>query len=136
VLDENMHLIEIASSCGTPLGITEEIALDAQTVTIPRGGLVVIYSDGLSEAEDVKNNQFGVERLANELPTVSHLPAAQVCAHLWKRVQEFGGGQPQSANKNLLAFYTHLGVCLIKISGRRVSSNEGINVLNERKSYD
>jgi sigma-B regulation protein RsbU (phosphoserine phosphatase) len=96
VLDENMRLIEIASSSGMPLGITEEIELDAQTVTIPRGGLVVIYSDGLSEAEDAKNNQFGVERLAYELPTVSHLPAAQVCAHLWRRVQEFGGGQPQS----------------------------------------
>ena len=57
---------------------------------------MVIYSDGLSEALDANDNQFGVERLANELPAVSHLPAAQVCAHLWSRVQEFGGGQPQS----------------------------------------
>jgi len=96
VLDENLHLVEIPSSSGMPLGISEEIVLDAQTVTIPPGGLVVIYSDGLSEAEDAKNNQFGVERLANDLPTVSHLPAAQVCAYLWRRVQEFGGGQPQS----------------------------------------
>ena len=37
VLDENMRLIEIASSSGMPLGITEEIELDAQTVTIPPG---------------------------------------------------------------------------------------------------
>jgi len=96
VLDENLRLVEITSSSGMPLGITEEIELDAQTVTIPSGGLVVIYSDGLSEALDANNRQFGAERLANELPAVSHLPAAQVCAHLWRRVQEFAGGQPQS----------------------------------------
>ena len=96
MLDENLRLVEINSSSGMPLGFEEEIELDAQTVTIPPGGLVVIYSDGLNEALDVNDKQFGVERLANELPTVSHLPAAQVCAQLWKRVQEFVGGQPQS----------------------------------------
>jgi sigma-B regulation protein RsbU (phosphoserine phosphatase) len=71
-----------------PLGIMEEIELDAQTVTIPPGGLMVIYSDGLSEAQDIHDNQYGADRLAKALPAVGHLPAAQVCDHLWKQVQE------------------------------------------------
>lgn len=96
VLDEHLRLVETASKTGMPLGITEQIELDAQTVTIPPGGLMVIYSDGLSEAQDVHDNQYGAERLVIELPAVSHLPAAQVCAHLWKQVQEFVGGQPQA----------------------------------------
>lgn len=96
VLDENLHLVETTSSSGMPLGIIDEIELDAQTVTIPPGGLLVIYSDGLSEALDAMDVQFGVERMATELLEIGHLPAAQVCAQLWKRVQEFVGGQPQS----------------------------------------
>ncbi len=96
VLDENLHLVEITSRIGMPLGITEEIKLDTQTVTIPPGGQLVIYSDGLSEAMDIQGNQFGAEQLANELQIISHLSPAQICAQLLKRVQEFVGGQPQS----------------------------------------
>jgi len=96
VLDENLHSVEITSGAGMPLGITEEIELDAQTLTIPPGGLMVIHSDGLSEAMDIDGNQYGVKHLANELPTVGHLPAAQICTQLWNRVQEYGGGKPQS----------------------------------------
>jgi len=42
------------------------------------------------------DHQFGAGRLADALPEVSHLPATQICAQLWKRVQEFVGAQPQS----------------------------------------
>lgn len=96
LLDQDRHLVGITSRIGMPLGIIEEIKLDTQTVTIPPGGLLVIYSDGLSEALDIHDNQFGAERLATELPIISHLSAAQICAQLLKRVQEFVGGQPQS----------------------------------------
>ena len=96
VLDENLHSVEISSGAGMPLGISEEIELDAQTLTIPPGGLMIIYSDGLSEAMDIDGNQYGVEHLENELPTIGHLPAAQICTQLWKQVQEYSGGKPQS----------------------------------------
>jgi phosphoserine phosphatase RsbU/P len=96
VLDERQCLVKIPSSSGLPLGIMEEIELDAQMVNIPLGGLMVVYSDGLSEALDGKDQQFGVERLATALKAVGHLPAKQICTQLWKQVQEFCGGQPQS----------------------------------------
>lgn len=96
VLDENQRLVDTTSSPGMALGIIDEIELDAQTLTIPSGGLVVLFSDGLSEALDASDNQFGVDRLAKELPAISHLPAAEMCAQIWKHVQEFVGGQPQS----------------------------------------
>jgi sigma-B regulation protein RsbU (phosphoserine phosphatase) len=96
VLDNNLQIIETISSPGMALGIEDDIELDAQTVVIPTGGLLIIYSDGLSEAQDAVENQFGIERLAKELSTIGNLPAAQICSLLWKRVQEFVGDQPQS----------------------------------------
>lgn len=96
VVDEEGHLVEAISHPGMALGIIDTIELDAQTLTIPNGGMLVIYSDGLSEALDEKDNQFGTQRLAQELATVSHLSAAQVCDHLWKCIHQFAGSQPQS----------------------------------------
>ncbi len=96
VLDESGRLIETGLDHGMPLGILEEIPLDARLVTIPPGGLAVVYSDGLSEALDASGNQFGVERLAAALPTIRHLPAEQVCDRLLSLVQEFSGEEPQS----------------------------------------
>jgi sigma-B regulation protein RsbU (phosphoserine phosphatase) len=96
VLDEDGRLIETGVGQGMPLGILEEIPLDSRSVIIPPGGLAVVYSDGLSEALDANSNQFGVERLAAELPAIRRLPAGQICDRLWSLVQEFSGEEPQS----------------------------------------
>jgi serine phosphatase RsbU (regulator of sigma subunit) len=96
VLTENLRPVETGSSGAMPLGITGEIRLDARSVVIPPGGLAVLYSDGLSEAPDPSGNEFGARRLAAELPEISRLPAGEICARLWSRVQEFSAGQPQA----------------------------------------
>ena len=96
VLDDKQQLVETTSRTGMPLGIVNEIELDAQTVFIPPGGLMVIYSDGLSEAMDKDENQFGFEHIASELPAIGQMPAKEICAGLWKCVQNFMGDQPQS----------------------------------------
>ncbi len=96
VLDENHLPVESTSHPGMALGILDDIELDAQSLTIPVGGLLLIYSDGLSEALDAGDNQYGAERLVKELFTAAHLPASQVCSHIWLMVQQFVGTQPQS----------------------------------------
>jgi sigma-B regulation protein RsbU (phosphoserine phosphatase) len=96
LLDKHQQVVAIGSGTGMPLGFTAEIELDAQTITIPPGGLMVLFSDGLSEAMDVDDHQFGSDHLAAELQHMGHLPADQICAGLWQQVQLFYGGQPQS----------------------------------------
>lgn len=54
-----------------------------------------MYSDGLSEAADLTGNEFGQQGLIATLPTISHLPAAEICAKLWERVHSFWSDQPQ-----------------------------------------
>jgi sigma-B regulation protein RsbU (phosphoserine phosphatase) len=72
VLDENCQEIETSSNPGMALGIIEDIELDAQAVTIPPGGLMVIYSDGLSEATGADESVWHNASIADQL---SHLPA-------------------------------------------------------------
>jgi sigma-B regulation protein RsbU (phosphoserine phosphatase) len=95
ILDENHLPIETGSGSGMPLGIMEEIQLDARWVSIPPGGMAVMFSDGLNEAADPDGNEFGVQGLVAALPEISHLPAQDVCDGLWERVHRFCGDQPQ-----------------------------------------
>lgn len=102
LFDKNLQQLETSIQSAMALGIDHQIELDAQTVTIPLGGLVIIFSDGLSEALDINDNQFGIERLANDLSRTRHLSASQICDHLWKCVQKFVGDQPQSDDFTLI----------------------------------
>jgi serine phosphatase RsbU (regulator of sigma subunit) len=96
ILNEDLSLIEIGFGAGMPLGLIEDVELDARSVIIPQGGLAVIFSDGLSEAHDVNGCEFGVDRLVATLTAISHLPAEQVCIQLRDCVRTFSGDQPQS----------------------------------------
>ena len=96
VLDQDFSPVETQPNPGMPLGVIEEVQLDSQMVIIPTGGLAVIYSDGLSEALNSQNQQFGSERLAEDLLAVRHLPAQEICQKIWENVQIFMGDQPQS----------------------------------------
>jgi serine phosphatase RsbU (regulator of sigma subunit) len=109
VLDGHLKPVQVEARTGQPLGILEEVTLDAQSITLPPGGVMVIYSDGLSEAQDVHGNQFGASRLAQELPAVCHLPAEGICARLWEQIKVFCGDQPQADD---------FSVIVIKRSGK------------------
>lgn len=102
VMDADGRLLQTGTGRGMALGIQEEIMLDARSVTIPRGGLALVYSDGLSEAMDAHQKPFGEERLPVDLAAIRHLPAADICARLWNLVKEFGSGQPQSDDFTVL----------------------------------
>ncbi|MFW3170908.1 SpoIIE family protein phosphatase [Geodermatophilus sp. CPCC 206100] len=52
---------------GRPLGITEDLELPVVTVELPPGATLVLYTDGVTEARDDANGQFGEEGLARVL---------------------------------------------------------------------
>ena len=107
VLDQALNPIETLPNPGMPLGLIEEIHLDAQRVTVPRGGLAVLYSDGLNEALNSQNQQFGKERLAADLAEVCHFPAGEICKKLWGNVQTFIAEQPQSDDFTVVVIKRH-----------------------------
>ena len=96
VLDQDFSQVEINPNTGMPLGLIGEVQLDSQLVTIPIGGLAVLYSDGLSEALNNQDTQYGEKRLLETMPKIGHLPAEEICQKLWENVLTFIGDQPQS----------------------------------------
>ncbi|GAH30316.1 unnamed protein product, partial [marine sediment metagenome] len=55
----------------------------------------VFYTDGVVEAIDKNNQQFGVERLIKIFKDNPHLQVSQLIKSIKKKVKEFTEGQPQ-----------------------------------------
>lgn len=80
---------------GIALGAMEEIELDERTLELSRGDVVVFYTDGVTEAVDPQDQQFGEERLLALLKEHHQLPAAELVERLKGAVVAFCGEAPQ-----------------------------------------
>jgi sigma-B regulation protein RsbU (phosphoserine phosphatase) len=87
-------IIDIPVNRGEALGVFENLELDEQKLTIPKGGLALFFSDGLYEAIDSDENAFGIDRVNEILIAHRHETAKDICKRLWSAVQEFSGEVP------------------------------------------
>jgi serine phosphatase RsbU (regulator of sigma subunit) len=86
ILDGEQKTVQLASKPGQPLGIFYNVMLDEQEVTIPEGGMMLIYSDGLSETIEALEPPLEVEDLCSSLFAGRETcPGAQeFCDMLWR----------------------------------------------------
>jgi sigma-B regulation protein RsbU (phosphoserine phosphatase) len=82
---------------GTVLGILEDVEFEEAQVALGAGDLVVLYTDGVSEAFNARNEQFGEERLCDVVQSLPRgLPAREVAERLHAALREFlGDREPQ-----------------------------------------
>jgi phosphoserine phosphatase RsbU/P len=88
---------------GPPLGFDAESEYASMTVTIEAGDSVVMYTDGISEATNIDEHVYGIQRVRK---TVADGPAdiEQIGQLLLKDVDRFVDGQAQTDDICLLAF--------------------------------
>jgi len=88
---------EVLERGGTLLGILEPLALEEASVHLGPGDLVVLYTDGISEAATLDNEQFGEERLNEAIAALPPGIGARAAAEaLLARLREFlGDVEPQ-----------------------------------------
>jgi len=80
---------------GQPLGIFEDPFLDENVVTIPPGGGLILYTDGITDERDHQQLPFGEDRLLQAVRDNAGLSAQELCDHILQTVMEFGGDEPQ-----------------------------------------
>lgn len=94
VIDPDGQTEKIPVKLGQPLGLFEDMVLDEQRITIPAGGMILMYSDGLSEASDTQGDEFGYQRLYGVLSQHRDQPAQAICEQLWQAVQTHNSYSP------------------------------------------
>ena len=82
---------------GTPLGIIEDAVFEEASVTLAPGDRLVLYTDGISEATNLENEQFGDGRLCDLIHSLPcDLPARDVSECVIDRLRGFlGDVEPQ-----------------------------------------
>jgi serine phosphatase RsbU (regulator of sigma subunit)/CHASE2 domain-containing sensor protein len=96
VLRKGEVTFEPLRNCGPPLGVVDDIDYVPRSIALAPGDMLLLYTDGVTEAETSQSDQFGMKRLEQAiLETRSH-PARSVVEHVIKRVAEFAKGTPQS----------------------------------------
>jgi serine phosphatase RsbU (regulator of sigma subunit) len=93
-IDGEGNQVELPVGEGQPLGVLADPQIDQQQVTIPEGGLVLLFSDGLHEAVDARGNSFGFERITEQLRHHRRKEAAVICSKLWQAVENHSGELP------------------------------------------
>lgn len=79
---------------GTILGVLPEPDLTDVGVGLRPGDLLLLYTDGVTEARRADGELFGEERLIELLRGAEGLDAVEVAATVEKAVTEFGGSAP------------------------------------------
>ena len=95
VLDRAGQVVEVPVSPGQPLGLFKALPIDEQSILLPPGGMLLLYSDGVSETKDRRGIDFGLDSIWRSLSASSARPAQDICEGLWRDVKAHGRGQPQ-----------------------------------------
>jgi serine phosphatase RsbU (regulator of sigma subunit) len=79
---------------GTVVGLFDFSEYETGETPVSEGDLLVVFSDGLTEAVNPEGEEFGDERLAAVLETVRGKSAADALQAVLKAVTEFAGTEP------------------------------------------
>jgi sigma-B regulation protein RsbU (phosphoserine phosphatase) len=99
--------IEMLRPTGAAIGLVEEALFAEKTIELHKEDLLVLYTDGVTEAGNLQNQEFGRERLETSVRQVERLPVKEVIQKIRLSLEEFSEGKP-------LADDTTIVICKIK----------------------
>jgi PAS domain S-box-containing protein len=90
-------LVEELDGTGLPLGVrvSDEMTWGQRTVQLAPGDTLVLYSDGITEAQNLQRAFFGEARLLDVAQAHIGRSAQAIQNAIWAQVQEFVGDAPQ-----------------------------------------
>lgn len=90
------------SAGGTVLGILDDLFFEEDVVSLEPGDLVVMFSDGVTEAANERNELFGDNRLEALVVEHRHVRSAELADIIEKAIHDFAGPIPMRDDVTLL----------------------------------
>ncbi|MGB8426398.1 MAG: GAF domain-containing SpoIIE family protein phosphatase, partial [Desulfobacterales bacterium] len=78
-IDARGSVQRLPKANGRALGVFDDLDLDDQTVALPKGCTLLLYSDGITEATNQQNEGFGLERIFQILSHTQNTPVQTAC---------------------------------------------------------
>jgi len=101
--------VEFVESTGVAIGLVDPDTFDhvisEQTVTLGRGDLVVLYTDGITEAMNAAKEEWGMDSFIEACSLSSSEGAHSLLNNVRQRIQRFVSDDPQYDDMTLLALH-------------------------------
>ena len=95
ILRRQSGSLERLEAGGIPLGILEKAPYTAGSTVLQSGDWLVVFTDGVVEAEDTKGDEYGEQRLLFVLHTGAELTPAGLLQNITADLDRFVAGAPQ-----------------------------------------
>jgi phosphoserine phosphatase RsbU/P len=105
ILNARREPIKLVAGVGQLLGLLDDPLIDEQTFTLPADSLIVMYTDGVTEAMDAGHEFFGEERLRAVLYAGRNPTAQAACEAVLAEVRAFSDYTPQRDDITVLALH-------------------------------
>jgi sigma-B regulation protein RsbU (phosphoserine phosphatase) len=87
---------------GTVVGLLEDAQYVQGSVRLSPGDVVVLFTDGISEAMNLDDEEWGEERLLEAIQTSRVASADELLKHLFEAATRFAGAAPQHDDMTLV----------------------------------
>jgi sigma-B regulation protein RsbU (phosphoserine phosphatase) len=96
------------SSTGMPLGLVDPgLPYESRELFLDPGDCAVLYSDGVTDAQNLQDEEFGEERLKAVVRATADEPAGVIVSRVFEAIDAFAGQAPQ---------FDDITLCVIKKS--------------------
>jgi adenylate cyclase len=103
VLGGGTGLRQLVTEGGPPLGAVEDFRFPIDHDRIEPGEVLLLFTDGITEAENADHKLYSSDRLANALAAAATVDAQHVVAAVIDDVSRFVGGAEQADDMTVLA---------------------------------
>jgi sigma-B regulation protein RsbU (phosphoserine phosphatase) len=84
-------VVPMNSSC-FPLGMFDSVSCEINRASLAAGDILVLYTDGITEAENSQGEEFGMERLSAVIRRDSSLSAEKLMDSIFQSAKDFCQG--------------------------------------------
>jgi sigma-B regulation protein RsbU (phosphoserine phosphatase) len=102
IIRNNGEIEHLTVIKGLPLGAFPDMSYHNKETSLQSGDTIFVYSDGISEAENAEQQQFGTARLLQSLANSHMIPLQDLLQRLMDDVDAFVDGAPQFDDTALL----------------------------------
>ncbi|MGH9430911.1 MAG: PP2C family protein-serine/threonine phosphatase, partial [Terriglobia bacterium] len=87
---------------GVPLGLLDHVEYQETSLTLQKGDLLAMFSDGLGEATNTKLEEFGNRRLEALFREHAHQPPEEIIEKVFDAIGKFEQGRPPRDDQTIL----------------------------------
>jgi len=103
IIRKDAPLESMSKIHGMALAVMEDLVYKEDHITLNPGDTLFLYTDGVTEAENIEGTLFGNEKLASSLDQYRNLAASELINTIRSDIVTYANGYPQSDDITMLA---------------------------------